>query len=140
MTLERVTPTAPPELKAFYDAKLAGNTGALAIYGGAAPADKVEPYFKLSQANWDAVGNFVTTVLPKYIPAQGFTGGEIPGEADFHLGAWLARIAMVLGAPNEAGSWKSFEAFGEVPSSVSQYWKTWQARDSWSVVYKDGLH
>ena len=112
----------------------------MAIYGGGAPAEKVEPYFKRSQANWDAVANFVTVVLPKYLPEDGFTGGAIPGEADYHLGAWLARIAGVLGAQNEPDAWKSFTAFGEVPASVSQYWKKWQARNSWSVVYKDGLH
>ncbi|KIM34156.1 hypothetical protein M408DRAFT_325648 [Serendipita vermifera MAFF 305830] len=140
VTLERVAPTVPPELKAFYDAKLAGNGGAIAIYTGAAPADKVEGYFKASQQNWDAVANFVTVVLPKYLPAQGFTGGDAPGEADFHIGAWLARIAAVLGAKNEKDAWKIFAAFGEVPASVSQYWQTWQARESWSVVYKGGLH
>jgi hypothetical protein len=139
-TLERVAPTAPPELKPFFDAKLAGNGGAVAIYADGAPAEKTGPFFKTSQANWNAVANFVTVVLPVHLPEQGFVGGDVPGETDFHLGAYLARIVSVLGGQNEQDGWKSLSAFGEVPASVSQYWKAWQARESWNVVYKDGLH
>jgi len=139
-TLERVAPTAPPELKSFFDAKLASNGGGVAIYNGEAPAEDTSAFFKASQANWDAVTNFVTVVLPIYLPEHGFIGGDAPGEADFHIGGYLARIVSVLGGPNEQDGWKSLSAFGEVPASVSQYWKTWQARESWNVVYKDGLH
>lgn len=110
------------------------------MYTPGAPDELTEPYFKLSQSNWDAVGNFITAVLPKYLPEQGFIGGDIPGEADFHVGAYLARIAGVLGAKNEKGASKSFEIFGTVPSTVHSYWNSWLSRDSWNFVYKDGLH
>ncbi|KAG8812259.1 hypothetical protein FRC18_003034, partial [Serendipita sp. 400] len=93
-----------------------------------------------SQENWDAVANFVITVLPPYLPEQGFIGGDIPGEADFHVGGYLARIASVIGGENKKGGAKVFEAFGPVPVSLSQYWDTWADRKSWNVVYKDGLH
>ncbi|CAG7847431.1 SubName: Full=Uncharacterized protein {ECO:0000313/EMBL:CCA68191.1} [Serendipita indica DSM 11827] len=111
--LQRVAPTAPPELKDFYDAKVTKISGLNAIY---------------------------TPDLPTYLPEQGFLGGDIPGEADYHVGAWLARIASVLGAKNETGAWKSFEVFGPVPESLQKYWEAWTARKSWNAVYKDGLH
>lgn len=112
----------------------------MAIYADGAPEEKTRQFFKISQANWDAVANFVTAVLPNYLPDHGFVGDEFPGEADFHLGGYLARIVSTLGGSNEQDGWKSLSAFGEVPASVSRYWKTWQARESWAVVYKDGLH
>ena len=127
-------------MRSFFDAKLASNGGGVAIYNGEAPAENTSAFFKASQANWDAVANFITIVLPVYLPEHGFLGGDVPGEADFHIGGYLARIVGVLGGPNEQDGWKSLSAFGEVPASVSQYWKTWQAKESWNVVYKDGLH
>jgi len=139
-TLERVAPIAPPELKAFYDAKLAGNGGLLAIYAPGASDELTVPFFKVSHANWDAVGNFIDVVLPKYLPEQGFIGGDIPGEADFHVGAWLARIAQVLGASSEKGQSSAFGTFGTVPPRVAEYWDAWVVRNSWNVVYKEGLH
>lgn len=138
--LQRVAPTAPPELKDFYDAKVTKISGLNAIYTPGASSDLTAPYFKASQENWDAVANFTLKDLPTYLPEQGFLGGDIPGEADYHVGAWLARIASVLGAKNETGAWKSFEVFGPVPESLQKYWEAWTARKSWNAVYKDGLH
>ena len=114
--------------------------GLYAVYTPGASSDVTGPFFKVSQDNWDAVANFTINVLPKYLPEQGFIGGEVPGEADFHVAAWTAHIAAVLGAKNEAGAWKVFETFGPVSESLKNYWDTWTAKKSWNVVYKDGLH
>ncbi|PVG03270.1 hypothetical protein CPB86DRAFT_723905 [Serendipita vermifera] len=139
--LERVKPIAPPELKDFYDQKYKANSGLLAIYTDGASNEITAPWFKLSQDNWDAVGNFITQVLPTYLPEQGLLGGDTPNEADYHVGAYLARIADVLGAKSEKGAASIFKVFtGEVPASVLQYWDTWVVRPSWETVYKDGLH
>ena len=138
--LQRVAPTAPAELKSFYDGRVSKINGLNTVYTPGASSDVTGPFFKASQGNWDAVSNFTLKILPEYLPEQGFIGGEVPGEADYHVGAWLARIAGVLGGKNESGAWKSFEAFGPVPESLKKYWETWAARKSWNVVYKDGLH
>ncbi|CAG8676783.1 7782_t:CDS:2, partial [Acaulospora colombiana] len=139
--LERVKPIAPPELKDFYDQKYKGNSGLLAIYTEGASSEVTAPWFKMSQANWDAIGNFITQVLPTYLPEQGLLGGDTPNETDYHVGAYLARIADVLGAKSEKGAASIFKVFtGEVPASVLQYWDTWVVRPSWETVYKHGLH
>jgi hypothetical protein len=139
--LERVRPIAPPELKDFYDQKYKANSGLVAIFAEGASSETTAPWFKLSQANWDAVGNFITQVLPPYLPEQGLIGGDAPNEADYHVGAYLARIAGVLGAKSEKGAASSFAVFtGEVPAKVSQYWDTWIVRPSWETVYQGGLH
>ncbi|KAG8834162.1 NADH-cytochrome b5 reductase [Serendipita sp. 399] len=138
--LERVAPIAPPEYKEWYANKLKKNTEIVNVYTSGASDDITAPYFKRSQENWDAVANFVINVLPKYLPEQGFIGGDVPGEADFHVGGYLGRIAGVLGGENKTNGAKVFEAFGTVPASLSQYWDTWIGRKSWNVVYKEGLH
>lgn len=139
-TLLRVVPTAPPELKAFYDAKLAANTGVLAVYTPGAPDEVVTPYFKATQDSLDAIGNFITTTLPQYLPEHGFIGGDVPGEADFHLGAWMSKVAVSLGAKNEKGQFSVFSIFGAVPTKVANYWDAWVSKESWNYVYKNGLY
>ncbi|KAJ7102211.1 hypothetical protein B0H15DRAFT_318733 [Mycena belliarum] len=128
--------------KAFYETKLAQNGGMLAIVTGKAPEEHKAGFFAKSQAHFDSVKGAVLEVLPGFLPASGFIGGEVPGEDDFHVGAWLARIAATCGAKSADDAPAAFEkAYGApVPASVAAYWGAWTARPSWKTVYASGLH
>ncbi|TDL28688.1 hypothetical protein BD410DRAFT_834737 [Rickenella mellea] len=121
----------------FYTKKIAGNGGLLSIYNGTAPGEAKDGFFKQSNAHWDNLRVFINSELPAALPDHGFIGGDRPGEADFHVGAWLARIVSLFGTDindltNNLG--------GPVPKKVDTYWKAWSSRDSWKEVYADGLH
>ncbi|KAK7064468.1 GST N-terminal domain-containing protein [Favolaschia claudopus] len=130
------------EFKAFYDTKKGQNGGMLAIVTGKAPAEHKNGFLAQSQAHFDNVKSAVFTVLPGFLPDSGFIGGEIPGEDDFHVGAWLTRIAATTGAKSADDALAALEkAYGApVPAQVAAYWGTWTARPSWKKVYADGLH
>ncbi|KAK0465390.1 uncharacterized protein EV420DRAFT_1514141 [Desarmillaria tabescens] len=125
---------------AFYNEKLAGNGALLDIYTGANkdPAD----FYAQSQAHFDSLKTYLYTVLPTVLPAEGFIAGATPGEADFHIAAWLTRIAATSGAISAADATESLEKnFGApLPESVRSYARAWIARDSWKKVYAEGLH
>jgi glutathione S-transferase len=128
--------------KDFYDAKIKGNGGLLAIYKGEVPEESKQGFFKQSQAHWEALRHFILNVLPSRLPESGFLGGERPGEDDFHVGAWMARIGLLSGAKNEADGALALknELGQDVPPKVVNYWKAWTGRKSWQQVYKDGVH
>ncbi|EPQ58625.1 hypothetical protein GLOTRDRAFT_57733 [Gloeophyllum trabeum ATCC 11539] len=134
------------EFKSFYDAKIVGNGGLLSIYKGEAPADVKSNFFSQSQKHWDSLRAFITQILPATLESttkeKPFLGGERPGEDDFHLAAWLARIAFVAGGkPGKDGLKVLEKELGEdVPDEVVDYWNAWAARDSWKKVYEGGLH
>ncbi|KZS93135.1 hypothetical protein SISNIDRAFT_102008 [Sistotremastrum niveocremeum HHB9708] len=140
--LEKYAPTAPPELKSFYDAKLAGNGALNSFYAGTASDDAKAAFFTQSQGHWESLKEFILKTLPGYLPSSGFIAGEKPGEADFHVGAWIARIgAVVGGSPDSKGVLALEKELGEpVPARVQAYWAAWSERESWKQLYKDGLH
>ncbi|KZT42559.1 hypothetical protein SISSUDRAFT_1116836 [Sistotremastrum suecicum HHB10207 ss-3] len=140
--LEKYAPTAPPELKSFYDAKLAGNGALNSFYAGTASDDAKAAFFTQSQGHWASLKEFILKTLPGYLPSSGFIAGEKPGEADFHVGAWIARIgAVVGGSPDSKGVLALEKELGEpVPARVQAYWAAWSERESWKQLYKDGLH
>jgi hypothetical protein len=133
-----VTPEAAP-FKAFYEAKKAGNGGLLAIYKGEASAADTEAFIKQSQEVWANIVEYITVDLPALLPASGFLGGERPGEDDFHVGAWLARISMVSGVKENVTELEG--PLGKpVPEKVAAYWASWSTRPTWKKVYAEGLH
>lgn len=97
-------------------------------------------FFKQSQSVFENVLTYLYTILPKKLPDSGFLGGEVPGEDDFHLGAWLTRIALTCGAQSaDDGLEKIAASFGKPLSpKVEAYWKAWSARSSWKEVYGGG--
>ncbi|KAJ7293293.1 hypothetical protein C8J57DRAFT_1490726 [Mycena rebaudengoi] len=119
--------------KAFYDQKIAENGGLLAIFKSAAPAEHKAGFLRQGA---------VFELLPTFLPGAGFIGGETPGEDDFHVIAWLTRIAETVGAKSGDGALAAFEAAYEkpVPAKVAAYWTAWIARPSWQKVYAGGLH
>lgn len=133
-----MTPEAA-ELKAFYDAKKEGNGGLLAIYKGEVPADVTASFISQSQSVWASITAYILTDLPALLPASGFIGGERPGEDDFHVGAWLARISMVSDVKENVAELEK-ELGSPVPEKVVAYWNAWTARPAWKKVYAEGLH
>ncbi|KAJ7071309.1 hypothetical protein C8F01DRAFT_1206869 [Mycena amicta] len=134
-------PAAAP-FKAFLEAKKAHNGGLLAIVNGTASAEHKAAFFAQSQAHFASVKTALYQVVPDFLPQSGFIGGDVPGEDDFHVGAWLTRIAATTGAKSaDDGLDGLAKAYGApVPEKVASYWVGWSARPSWKKVYANGLH
>ncbi|KAI1797809.1 hypothetical protein LXA43DRAFT_268290 [Ganoderma leucocontextum] len=130
------------EFRAFYEAKKVANGGILAIYKGAVPEEAKQSFFKHSIAHWQTIANFILVDLPVKLPDSGFLGGETPGEDDFHLAAWLARVAFLTGGTNDKDGYKALakETKEPVPAKVVAYWQAWAERPSFKKVYQNGLH
>lgn len=130
------------EFKEFYDAKLTGNGALHAVYTGAAPADG---FFAKSNAHWDALRQFILSELPGYLPEPSspsgpFIFGAAPGEDDFHLAAWLARIVAASGGSKVGLDALARELGESVPGKIQAYWAAWAERDSWKKLYGEALH
>lgn len=135
--------SAPAEYATFYKDKDAVNSALVKIYTKGAPDELTKPFFEQSQANWDAVSSLIYTDLPKHLPESGFVGGADPGEADWHVAAWIGRIGAVLGAKPSPDGWEvlsQLKGSDPVPKKVQNYWAAWANRDSWKSVYAAGLH
>lgn len=114
----------------------------LAIYKREATAEAQAAFFTNSKAHWDAVRSALFEVYPALLPASGFIGGAEPGEDDFHMIAWITRIAFVVGARSGEEGLSAFNtAYGEpAPDTVAAYWRAWIQRPSWKKVYAETLH
>lgn len=135
--------SVPAEYATFYKQKDEVNSVLVKIYTKGAPDELTKPFFEQSQANWDAVNSVIYTDLPKHLPESGFVGGADPGEADWHVAAWIGRIGAVFGAKPTPGGWETLSQLkgGEpVPKKVQNYWDAWANRESWKSVYASGLH
>lgn len=134
------TPEAAP-FKAFYDDKIKGNGGILAIYSGEVSEDVKQGFFKLSKQHWENLTSFIKNELPGYLPDSGFIDGNIPGEDDFHVGSWLARITLVCGGQPTKDGYKALEKElgGPVPKKVAAYWEAWIERPGWKQTYAESL-
>jgi glutathione S-transferase len=133
-------PEAAP-FKEFYETKIAANGGLLAIYQGEATEQIKAGFFKKSQDHVRVLSVALNELLPQHLPAKGFIHGERPGEADFHVAAWITRIAATAGGKDADSGLKSLEAsYGPLPEKVVAYWNSWVQRASWKKVYAAGLH
>ena len=135
------TPEAQ-ENKPFYDRQIAKISGLVALLNGQAPVEAKQGLFSTSTALWDGAKVFIVETLPGAITEGPFIGGARPGVDDFHVGAWIARIAFVSGAAkSEEGVSALEKKFGPLPEKVKAYWAAWIVRDSWAKTYPDGaLH
>lgn len=104
-----------------------------------ASEDEKSTYFAASKNHWVQLSKLILD-LPLYLPDEGFIGGERPGEDDFHLGGWLARIVATTGASDISGLAGEGALNQEVPPKLVKYWNAWIVRDSWKEVYAAGLH
>jgi len=128
--------------KEFYDNKLAENGHVLSIYQSKVADSVKNDFFEQSKAHWDALRSFILDILPAYLPNSGFIGGAKPGEDDFHVAAWLTRIAAASGAKKAEQGLNELEREVGMPTpeKVAKYWNAWAERESWKMVYQDGLH
>ena len=112
------------------------------MYKGAVPDDAKHGVYKNGAALWDSIASFILTELPALLPESGFLGGATPGEDDFHVGAWLTRVAWIAGATKDEEGYKALEKElnAPVPAKVAAYWKAWYARPSWQKVYAETMH
>jgi len=141
--LEKYAPTAP-EFSEFYTEKLKSNGFLNGVYSQTGASEQVKTiWFTKSGNAWAAIRKFILEDIPAVLPASGYIGGEVPGEDDFHLAAWLARLALLTGAtPGTEGvlTLKKELDGAEVPEKIVVYWALWAQTPAWQVVYKDGLH
>jgi hypothetical protein len=124
--------------KTFYDEKIASVSRDHALLNGYATREDKQGYFAASTDLWIAIKAFVVETLPAGITVGPFISGAHPGVDDFHVGAWIARIAFVLGAQkSEEGVAVLEKNFGPLPEKVKAYWGAWITRDSWVKTYPD---
>lgn len=125
--------------KEFYEEKLKSNGHVLQIYKREVPSTE---WFAISTAHWNNIVSFLQNDVVAILPESGFIGGAEPGEDDFHLGAYLTRVAWVLGAEKSPEGYKAFskELKTDVPPKIAAYWKAWYARPSWQKVYEQTMH
>jgi hypothetical protein len=86
---------------------------------------------------------FILKELSDILPESGFLGGDKPGEDDFHLAAWLARLVFVTGGGDSSKDGVHAiekELDKPTPEKVVSYWTAWSSRKSWQEVYAKGLH
>jgi len=128
--------------KVFYDKQITKISGLHAVLNGQAPDDVKQRFFSKSSALWDGIKVFIVETLPTAITEGPFIGGVRPGVDDFHVGAWIARIAFVSGAKKSEQGLSALEKiFGPLPEKVKAYWTAWIGRDSWVKAYPDNaLH
>ncbi|CAK5279961.1 unnamed protein product [Mycena citricolor] len=131
--------------KQFYDAKMQDNQGKfglLSIIKGDAPEEHNAAFFAQSKAHYKNLQYAIQELLPSVLPERGFIGGDIPGEDDFHLAAWLTRLAAASGAKTADEALPALEAFygAPVPVKVKSYWNSWVELPSWKKIYGAGLY
>ncbi|KAJ7659590.1 hypothetical protein DFH06DRAFT_1402591 [Mycena polygramma] len=115
------------EFQAFYKNKKSRSGELLAIFSGKASEEDKISFFNKSAAHSASIKTAVFEVLPGALPDSGFLGGNAPGEDDFHLGAWLTRIAASTGAKTANDAVEAMNAaYGEkIPAKVAAYWGAW---------------
>ena len=99
-------------------------------------------FFTTSIAHWGNIVSFIQNELVAILPESGFIAGAEPGEDDYHVGAWLTRVAWVAGAEKTPEGYTALdkELKTDVPPKVAAYWKAWFARPSWQKVYAETMH
>ncbi|CAE6457323.1 unnamed protein product [Rhizoctonia solani] len=138
--LEELAPKSPEDLKVWYKGKLEFNGFLSSVYAEGASPDVTSGWFDKSNQHWENVKAFITSELPNFLPESGFIDGVVPGEADFHVAAWLARTAGVSGAKIDDVA-PLGEALGlSLDPKIVAYFNAWKVRDSWKKVYEEGLH
>ena len=139
--------------KAFYNKKILSISKLHALFNGQATEDTKRDFFASSTALWDAIKVFVLETLPAALShrrggdsksdssTEGpFISGARPGVDDFHVGAWLARVAFLLGAHTSKEGVDALQRrFGPLPENVKLYWAAWVGRASWVKAYPDSV-
>ena len=126
--------------KPFYDKQITAISGLHALLNSQASDEAKRGFFTTSTTLWESIKTFIVETFPTAIAEGPFIGGDRPGVDDFHVGAWLARIAFVLGAQKSDEGVATLEkAFGPLPEKVKAFWSAWIVRDSWVKAYPDNM-
>jgi len=127
--------------KALYDEKLAGTEGLLAIYEGKVPEDAKQKFFSTSKANYESSRTFLLETLPSAITSGPFVAGDVPGEDDFHVVAWLFHAALIAGATHANEGLSALEKhFGaSIPDKVKVLYEAWLPRESFKATYPNDI-
>ncbi|KAH9069537.1 hypothetical protein EDB83DRAFT_2518303 [Lactarius deliciosus] len=97
--LKKHAATPEAELhKDFHDKQIARISGLDALLTRNAPDEAKPGFYSASTALWDSIKVFTVETLPAAISEGPFIGGATPGVDDYHVGAWIAHIAFLLGA------------------------------------------
>jgi len=131
-------PSAAP-FQALFDKRIAGFGTMYAIFDRTASEETKQAFFARSQTAYETARKFVLETLPTAIHEGPFIAGASPGEDDFHVGAWLFRVARSGGASKGSEGIAALEKwFGEpVSDKVKTLWNEWVKRESWKTVYPD---
>lgn len=130
--MNRLIDTGNPAHLDFWKTKAEANGGLLATYEGSVAPDGL---FAASNAHSERLREVVYTILPARLQAEN-------AEADFHVVAWLTRIAATSGATGKADVTSALEKrFGAaLPANVKTFLDKWTPKESWSKVYSAAIH
>ncbi|GMK58030.1 hypothetical protein CspeluHIS016_0500620 [Cutaneotrichosporon spelunceum] len=145
-TLDLLVKEDTGEFETFIKEKQKFNGTLLSLYTGEADDDTVKKVYSDANAQWKNAGDFirgeVTHILRK-TPGSYLGGASVPGEADYHLITWLARIITDAGGKAGSVSGEAFAALqariGPEPIDpvVAGYWDSWTQRASFKKL---GVH
>ncbi|KAH9956103.1 hypothetical protein BC827DRAFT_1271179 [Russula dissimulans] len=80
---------------------------------------------RTSAAHWDDIKGFIVVTLPAAIDRGPFIAGTESEVDDFHVAAWLARIAYVVGAQKSDEGVSALEQrFRPIPHKIEVLWGT----------------
>ncbi|CAK9783587.1 hypothetical protein CC85DRAFT_287773 [Cutaneotrichosporon oleaginosum] len=134
------------EFASFLQEKQKGNGALLSFYTGNPDEAVRQKMYADAAAQWKSAGNLIrgeiTHILRK-TPGSFLGGSDAPGEADFHLITWLARIITDAGGKPGSVSGEAFAALQQrigsepIDPVVAGYWDTWTQRPSFKKL---GVH
>ncbi|CED82313.1 Thioredoxin-like fold [Phaffia rhodozyma] len=131
--LEKYAKSSPPEFKNFYEEKIKYNSYFVKIYSGEASDEELKEYYAKGKKLWSNIGSFLSGDLVKFLQNDRkgtFFAGNTPGEVDFHVIAWLARIIT------SGGGVEGVEKLTGKPldKSVKGYYESWTSRESFKKL------
>lgn len=140
--LDKFAPSAPEEFKSFLEKKQKDNQQLLDFYNGNPDDAAKQQHYAATKEMWRSAGIVIRGVLTQAIQKNGgtYAGGDKPGEADFHIITWLARMATNAGvepgasASEAIGKLRDYTGGHAIDPSVEKYWDAWSKRDSFKKI------
>jgi len=143
--LDEYTPNAPAEFKRFLEEKQKGNRQFLEFYTGNPDEATRQAHYKATKEMWNSAGIVIRGVITQALQKTSgpFAGGDKPGEPDFHIITWLARMATDAGVAPGSKASEVMPALQKITGGhafdpvVSKYWDAWTQRESFT---KNNIH
>ncbi|KAL1413633.1 hypothetical protein Q8F55_001411 [Vanrija albida] len=139
--LEAFAPDAPAEFKAFLEGKQRANGHLLEFFTGNPDQEARTALYTSAQQLWDHAGQFIRGEVTHLLKKSNgsYLNGQEPGEADYHLITWLARIITNAGVQPNSISGVALKAVQErtggqeIDPVVAGFWDSWTQRESFKV-------